>query len=120
MQLKLLSAVSPAQARVASRFIEIQPEAAAIEFPQRSGTRPGIGVLTTHKEFCANQHAADTGLRVAPGPVGSPTPQPGSTPVSACSQFCGGPSSCYGLGVLRTQTNFCAGGAAIDTGLRVP
>lgn len=74
--------------------------------------------LTTHPEFCANQHASDTGLRVAPGASGSPAPMPGSTAVYRCNQLCsGGP--CYLKDVLAADPNYCANHDASDTGLRV-
>jgi hypothetical protein len=79
----------------------------------------GVGVLTTEPKYCFNQDATETGLFVAPGAAGAPGPNPGTTPVYSCNQFCPNLGNCYGVGVLTTEPKYCFNQDASDTGLRV-
>lgn len=79
----------------------------------------GVGILNTSPQFCSNQAALDTGLRVTPGMVLTSVPQPGSTVVFRCNQYTPSLVGAYAFGVLTTRPEFCWNADATDTGLRV-
>jgi hypothetical protein len=78
----------------------------------------GVGVLNVQPQFCSNQAAHDTGLRIS-GAVLSSIPQPGSTQVYRCNQYTPSLVGAYAFGVLTTRPEFCSNADATDTGLRV-
>jgi hypothetical protein len=92
-------------------------------FNTNLATGYGLGVLTTHPEFCGqhpNAPTTDTLLRVPPGPAAAPISTSG-TAVYVCNNF-NPRGAAYGLGVLTTQPQFCAPfpqPATTDTLLRV-